>query len=631
MSTNARSQVTLQLKADGRDVNKLDKKLKETFKSGRMRGFNKAMDEVSRGMQALIRLTEKLHTSLSRTDKSSKAYRDLAADLRKARVEAARLQKELDGGARRGGGRGRGGGGGGSWGGMGRAHVPMPTAGALASGLSAIPLAGPLAAGGVLASYSMYSSALRHAQTRRDTYAYLGGTVAQKAGLAGGLRRARGTSLSADDLGSVQDRDLYRRWEGEHSALTGGAGSLTAAQANLGIKTSGVTASEAREIDRSEGRKFQRQRGYDQAAATDKARTLETKRAEARRAAIAAAGATRPVDLEAVGAAYGVAPSQALQEASQLSQGIGYRAGAGTYDFARAAQTAFGVGVGQTGQMLRSTGRTMGRGAGSGGEDVVARLIGSAVAAGLEGSEIAEYLSGIQGILRRQMELGQDVSSLEGMMNMERRLQTVVGGYMAGKVTQGYGQAVTGMMASGGGDTADQFMLLRAAGYTGEGGPEEYAKYMLDLQEFGAATATMPGYLQNFTGASGLGPNMRALLVQRALSDKGGVGATTARALAGGIPLAGAASGGMTAGGIIDAGRAGVSTVAGLTQVEAGLEGKRIEAGYRAAQQVTALNEALINLADGIQTGLGPILDDLTSKVRDVSAYRPDGSGVGGG
>lgn len=346
-------------------------------------------------------------------------------------------------------------------------------------------------------------------------------------------------------------------------------------------------------------------------------------------------------DLEQVGMSYGVKPAEALREAAGLSSAMGRRTSAGTYDFARASQTYFGVDMGTTGGLMRGL-RTAG---GLGGQeeqaDAVAELIGSAVARGLEGSEIGEYLSTMAGFMRKQEQMGQSEQSLSGFMLGSERLRRMgFSGEFATSYAMRLGEGASQMGYSGGVD-AVKFGLLQQLGY-GTGGQytaEDYAEATLRLQD--PETATIAGLgamgkLSDSMRSSGMSPAVRALMMSRYSGLVGAqVGPDAARRMAAGVAGAGYYETPTTAADITGVHTQARGHAVGILAGEASMEAGRIGAGYKAAGQVQALNGVMIDLANTVQNTAGPALDTLTAKLKQMSAaaasWTPGaGSGVGG-
>ena len=92
------------------------------------------------------------------------------------------------------------------------------------------------------------------------------------------------------------------------------------------------------------------------------------------------------------------------------------------------------------------------------------------------------------------------------------------------------------------GSSALDMHLMRAMGYTGKGGSEEFASIKLAMQDPGAISKVMPNLISGL-GLGGMGENMGTLMLQQVMSQMGvNVGAGEAGRLKGGIkrdPLTG--------------------------------------------------------------------------------------------
>jgi hypothetical protein len=569
-------------------------------------------------------------------------------DIRDARREAEKLRAELErvraaagGGGSNGGGMGSGGGGGGSggvpdtsgqhgqhgWRPWARkaatAQVGVPDASGLATAMSAIPFVGLAAAGATMASYSMYGSALNYQTARRDTFSQLGPQGAAMLGLRQTRRatadRTVGDSEAARAAGvsGVSDATGIPEWG--LGAIEGIYGALDKYVYDTGVARSLESAIAAKARESGHGMKVIPGQSARWNAPMSTA------------------------DLEQVGGSYGVKPADALREAAGLSGAMGRRTSAGSYDFARSAQTYFGVDMGTTGALMGGFRKAGGISDQEGQADAVAQLIGNAVARGLEGSEIAAYLESMAGFMQKQADLGQSYQTVEGMVLASERLkQSGFNSSFSTSYAMKLGEAGS-QMGYGGGSDPVKFMMLQKLGY-GAGGKytaEGYAEAMLRLQDPDAATGAGLTTLGTFSDSmrdSGMSPAVRALMMSRMTGQMGAqVGPDAARRMAEGIkgpgvladPTVGAAD-------ITRVHKEAGGKAVGILAGEAGMEADRIGAGYKAAGQVQNLNGVMIDLANTVQDKAGPALDTLTKKLKDMTAaarsWSPGsetGSGVG--
>lgn len=658
MSDAGRTTTTLDVKVNARDLNRLDTKLKDVFGTARARDFNRGIAGTERALMGLTSVVTRLTAELARQGQHSRHFERMENDIRDARREAEKLRAELErlrnmgGGAGGGGGSpgGGGGGGGGSPGGgpgggpgagrgsggipdysnVGRgaprwmgAQVGVPDASSIATAMSAIPFIGLAAAGSTMASYQMYGSALGYQTARRDTFSQLGPQGAQMLNLRM-TQKARaertvvhGNAQQAldDGMAGASKASGIPEWamSGLHGVYSG---------FDKYVYNTGASKSMERAIiskARAAGHSIETIPGQD--------------------AKWNAPMSTR--DLEAIGVGYGVKPGDALREAAGLSSAMGRRASAGTYDFARSAQTNFGVDMGTTGSLMGSFRRAGGMADQEQQADAVAQLIGGAVARGLENSEIGEYLASMAGFMRKQADLGQSGQSLTGLtLAGERLTRTGFTGSFATSYAMKLGEAGSSMGYGGGADPV-KFMMLQKLGY-GAGGKydaESYANAMLSLQDPDSAAiaglGTLSGMSDSMRGA-GMSPAVRALMMSRLTGAMGAqVGPDAARKMAAGIAGPGVDDPTVTAGDITGVHRAAAGHSVGILAGEAGMEAGRIEAGYKSATQVQNLNGVMIDLANTAQNVAGPALDLLTNKLKGMSEAaaawdpRAGGSGVG--
>ena len=648
------TQHRLDLKVDTSQVRRANKEIREAFSPRTVKSLSTAVGQMTQAVEKMTRAVGHLTGQLKASASAGEGYRRLAADLKTAREEAAKLSQELGriGGRGGGGGGGRGGfvGGGGflnssgnmrgqgrlsGGGGGGAPQAPMPTMSALASTMTGIPFVGAVAAGGLLASASMYGSAVSDATSRRDTHAFLGGSARGKLGVRSrmiGSHIPAGATVSAlqndSTYQSIKRAHLQKsfadlpQYAGDRERMThwGTQGSPYGRNGQL------LPEWRNREAARASGL-FVAGGGETEAMTARRNAMIQGRRNRAR-AAMFSGGASSS-DLTAMGQSFGDAPVAARQAASQVSQAMGHRASANQFGFARGAQISLGMGLQTTGSLMRSMGHMSG-GSNASSEDRVANMIGTAVAIGLDGSELVEHMAGMESLLKKQTDLGQRNIDMAPMLAMQRRLGSVVDPHMAGRISRDFGSAGAriGMQGSG---SQEELLLAQAMGYTGT--TESYMQTMMNMQDPSAVSAALPNYLSRFQG-SGLSETGRAFFTQRALKGVGvNVHGDTARALGG---LAGASEvggAGVTAADVISAGR---GATGGILTTEAGLESRRIEIGYRSAAAVQNLNSTMIALASTAMNTLEPALNKVTGWLNDLAGAADNatsdlsGSGAGG-
>lgn len=628
MSDAGRTSTTLDIKVNARDLQRLDRTLKETFSDRTPRAMTKSLEVMNRTMTSLTRAASQLTAELGRQRQGSDVYKEMRADLEAVRKEATQLRQELDrlrsgggpggvGGAAggfaagggwrwpwsRSGGGGGGGGGATTGGGPGVPQAPMPTAGAVAQGLSGIPVVGAALGGGVLASYSMFGSALRYEQAKRDTWAFVRHGGVSTPGTPGTLTYTGG-SMAGMPVGDPDLDNLVGFMRG-------------------GVPSRPMTSEKIDQHYRDPRVHY----GPDWNAGPGGLMDRGTRTRPMTDAEMVASGAAKYVggtpavsyldQYQSAAQRWGHNPAEGLQLASQLSRAAGHRASGSEFEGALSAQYLYGIGLEQTGGMLHAGRRT-----GAGGMDIVARSIGTAVATGLEGSEIGEYLSQIQHVLQQQLELGGQTSTL-AIDAMTRRLaganDSGIGGFMAGRVATGVATGISGIARRGAGG-ADEFEILRAAGWTG--GTEDYFAKLNALQNPDEAVKLLPALIERFRGVGGAGSETEANAMQRMLRFVGAdVDIGVARKLASGMDWESATGSRMTAASLRGEGAAAAPGMAGLLAKEAGMEADRIGVGYKAADQVQWLNQKLIDLSGAIQDHLGPAIETLMGTIDSAAAW----------
>jgi hypothetical protein len=192
-------------------------------------------------------------------------------------------------------------------------------------------------------------------------------------------------------------------------------------------------------------------------------------------------------------------------------------------------------------------------------------------------------------------------------------------------VARQFGGGVANTMRQGPRSGLD-LRLMRAAGYTGTGGWEEYSKYKMMLQDPGMSATLLPSLLQNvLSGVEGTWT--RANLAQGVVGAYGGaLDADSALALGNSKFAKGKIVGGSIAD-MISQGLGVTEATGGLVVGEAGLQASRISAGMKVAPTVQALERASIAVTNAFEDTLGPAIfklangiDDLTAKLKDFSS-----------
>ena len=559
----------IKLKLDLRSLKEAGSLLTKVFSRSTGQQFNQEMRQVNRLLQETVRETTRIAEAMTKVDRESEAYERLADRLQAANREAKLLQQTLrtQQGAAGAGGGGGGSGGGGGFGFKPGFQLPMPGQGAIGTALAGLPIAGGILAGAYMASMQSFGSHTAMQQSQMMTAPYL-------------MRAAAAANYSPDRYDITgPDRGLVG------SALTG------AGRALFGGPTMLLTE-------------------------------MRNRNAQGTRMPFDVAGLT------AAGLPFGVKPQQALQTAAVLSQAMGAPAGAADLEQALGLRQTFGLGAGQIGSFRRSARRTSFGGEAQGSQ--LTMSIAAALRLGLETSEISDYLQEQTGYLKSLESQGIQVV-LPEMLAVQEALagneDTGVGGigirgFRAQAITQGFAQ---GAMRVGqrGLQSAGDVRLMRAMGYTGTGGPEEYARVLMEMQNPGLAARALPGYLQSFTRGMDPGSDFTALAVQRAMSAMGvQVGPAEAKQLAAGAPemmakvqasmAATATNSSLQAQGdrFNMAGRDLASATGGTIVQQAAIEQQRIDSGRKVAQAMVELESTTVNLANMFGNTLGPKVEE---------------------
>lgn len=647
-----RTRTTWELKVEARAVGDLATKLKRLFNRNLPAEFNREIAALNKALAETAETADAVAISMEKAAKAAGAFRSLGRDLRAANQEGARLRQTLDrveavsrGGGGRGGGPGAAGGGG--WGGMHglpSMQLGMPGIGAITAALGSIPVAGALAAGSLIAATSTYSSRLRFEQAQMDAAPFLTGS-ARALGYTG-LQQTQMAIPGPSGPGSlVRDAVTGRAMPMGRAGLTGPELELLAEldtrghfEKTLGRRVGGAIASITesapvrfvRDITGANARRRARIEStalnHPEHLADDRIRAIANVGAE--RLAGHSGGQTvtittnQPFDARSytnVGLGMGVAPAQALQMATQLAQAAGRPVDAGGFEGALALQRLTGIGIGQTGGMMQALRRT----GGAGDVQEVANLIGAAVARGLEGSELAEYLQAQTGFLGQMAQRGMSVD-MERIRAMESALTSADGGgpglaaFRAQSIVSqfGMGGAEVGFR---GPQSAPEFRLMRAMGFTGKGGLEEFADIRLRMQDPGAVAEALPAYLEQFN-LPRAGRRTQAFVLQQALAQIGGtrIGAKEAEQLIG--ASFNAETGQIDMGKLVESARSMVGATGANIRAEAGIEAERVKIGGQVAEAMQALARTTNNMAGSFMNTLGPALTQVSAKMEEFTA-----------
>jgi len=348
---------------------------------------------------------------------------------------------------------------------------------------------------------------------------------------------------------------------------------------------------------------------------------------------LAASEAFGPVELP--GAGFGAEFGYGAGEVQgAYGQFMGARGGTGMPlgDFREtlAIQRLFGVGAAQQGTFARA-----GRPGGGGEGGDIGQTIGLALAQGLAGSQLSEYL---QQIAQHTGEMEQqgvkfNMKDYTGAASTMRAVG--LEGLQAPRVGLGL-QTGARALSAGGVTSPTQMLMLRAAGWSPESGPEGYFEAIEKL-EGGMDTGTMGKFLgAGVSGIAGMGGSgaQKRTLMRRFMREAGvPIGSDQARKIMEGIGPGGELSqeaqselgkitrdaGDLSGGGFAGIAAAGTGRVGGLAAQAAGLEAQRIEAGRAFAPLMKASQEASIRLVKAMDP-LVPAFTKLEKTITGIIA-----------
>jgi hypothetical protein len=341
------------------------------------------------------------------------------------------------------------------------------------------------------------------------------------------------------------------------------------------------------------------------------------------------------------GAQFGIGGQEMMQQFGQFMQARG-----GTYDDVKRRQfvqqmaaTTMGVSAGTAGQYAR-----MGIAGGGGfGTADLATVLQSAVAMGLRGSQVPEYLQTLVGLGQQAERQGVRID--ERGFGRQSALLRAVGfqGPQIGRVAAGMTSAAMDLSQRGVSSPVDMIMM-RAAGYDPTQGIESYARASnrmaggMDLDMLqnlmgmivrgarggigrsGRETAVM--MTRRFFGniKNPIGPGQASTILDAYQQGKLGrehlsmLGKTIDQGERRGAH-----------GRLVEEARTRVGRGAYLTQIEAGMEAKRIALGTKMSGTMVKLNEASLSAAGAVANFSGQLktvagwMADFTKKMEQVT------------
>ena len=647
------------------DARGVQREIESAFSGKAPQEFRRTIDSVNKALMESMKTQRQVVSEMGKVDKGTKAYKDFQKQLLAANREGralSRVLSDLDRAYQRmqrsqqAAARASGAGGGGGRGGMGfgvgigpSAQIPMPGQGAIQTALQSIPFLGMAAAGSLMAASQTYQSRLRFEQARLGAAPFLTGTGAAMAfrarreerlvtpsGLAGAFGRERGTGatralgragLTEAELGAeVRTRRRRTLEAGLGSGIGGAVSSLYESPFVSGLEELTGFGALNREVIERQILSEQRRGG------TGAAPTLGAQRQAGAEPSMRGVITNRPFDPQSfvqAGLSMGIAPAQALELAQQMAGGAGRAVGGQEFQQALAVQRTAGVGVQQQGALMQAVRRT----GGLGEMQDVADLIGSAVARGLDGSEIGEYL-------QQQTSFLQEMSQKGINLNIDRLRQAETALTRAG--VKGFrSQGIVGGIARGIGEagfqgpqTAAQLRFMRAMGFTGEGGIEEFARFRMQMQDPGEVAKAIPQFFRQNLGAmraSGAGPETMAMFTQQLAAGIGGrIGPGEARAISR-AGLDSAKPGQYDIEEVVRAAQDLTKAAAPSVMAEAGIEAQRVAIGGEVAGAMQDLSRTTNNMAATFMNVLGPALDITAEKLENFTAGLDAAtSGLGG-
>jgi exonuclease VII small subunit len=659
-TTTMETEARLKVKADARDVKTAGAAIKEAFSPKQLRDFRLAARDVEHQLRSVTQEQVKLSRALEGTQRGTDAYKKLKDELKEVRQHASELQSTLTnvnrqlqvGTQRRQGfmaGVAQGTGlaqymptgpgmmarmAGAGLGGMGRraagaAAAPflMPGMQGMSALIGSIPLIGGAAAGALQAGAGMFQEAVGFHRARQQNLFGAGGVGVFEAG-ARVQRMARRRAFARTQAAAD---DQAGRQQGASAALLARANQLALPEVfgapsgeALGLELTGIKQAQGtgrpgptwmRPFMAPTAAQASQERGGGALRASLQAASARADAAQqARMARIKAMRANIPVALPGAGfgVEFGVGPQQMMQQFGQFMQARGgvYTAGArGQFREGLAAQAAFGISAAQSGAYARAG--LAGGGATAGGMGL-SGVLASAVAQGMRGSRVAEYLQQLVTLSQQAERMGIKINMAD--MTRQSAMLTAQGiaGPQAARIAGGLNQAAMNVSQQGV-QTPAQVAMLRAAGWKPEQGRLGYVRAMQRL-EGGMSPEILNNVLsmsRNELGAQFKGEgasDLRAFGLKRFLSRGLGTNISFAQART----LLEAPQGeawsryqGMVSAGespnarsrLIAGAAARVGAGAGLSISSASLEAQRISAGAK-------LSDVFISLE---KTGIGTV------------------------
>lgn len=522
--------------------------------------------------------------------------------------------------------------------GMASAPFLNPGMGGLSAAAGMIPLVGPGIAGALSTAAGAYQQAVGYDRARLANIPYAGAGVMERMRVGRPGRAGR----NPYDF-EMSEADLAKRRSPSENALESRAAALAAAvtanqtisDVTLGTGGQGGVVAEKALLGRAAkfATRMARREGIGtirKVAGVEAADAAASAQATAAEKAQAASWTTVKRHLPGMetGVPFGIGPQQMM---GHFGEFMGARGGVydeqtrGGFIEALAAKTRFGIAPDTAGRFARA-GVAGGGGRGIEAAQGLSGTLQAAFRAGLEGSQIAEYLQTLVSLTEQAERTGVKIDVRE--FNRMAGGLTGIGieGLQAQRIAGGLTQAGMGLSERGVSKPADMLML-RAAGFRPEQGAEGYAAAMRKL-EGGLDVDMMQNLLRSSAEgvkAGGFGPEMQSLLLKRLMGSGFGVkiGMEQADKL---IAAGGMGAEGLSAemarqfgagerpgarAGLIRGAKSAAASQAGLAVGAAGLEASQIGAGYSAASFVPTFERAQLAAANLISRNFGAHLGKL--------------------
>jgi hypothetical protein len=538
----------LKIKADDREIKKLRQSVKTAFDSRTLREFRTETRDLERQVVSLSRRQSDLTKQLEGIDKGTKKFKALKEQIKEVadhtklvttamqqldRVQQRAIRQTGVSGGRRflqGAAQGAGiaqyipsapgmgaqiggaalAGGVRRAAGMAAAPFTMPGIGGVAAGLQGIPLVGGMAAGALQQAAASYQSAVQFDRARMQNLSYMGAAHStRERAVAKEWARTQARRSFAKDVGGAQAESAAAMIAaGQEMPESRAFGMGVGHQFQLtGLGTAGNAATS------TEARQRLQKTGAAEKTARDKQKARED-------ALFGAATMRMPMESFGVSMGMGAMQTQAAFGSFMQARGgrfgeVGDRRGRGQFREALAAQVQFGVGTAQSGQFGR-----MGM-AGGGGTGMMglATVLQSAVAVGLKGSQVPEFLQTLVGLGQSAEKQGIKLNVAEfSKMTMQLKSGGLEG-LQGQRIAGGFVQATQGLAQRGVQSPLD-VLMLRGAGFDPSQGLEGYAAAMQRLETPDAdLMSNVMGMITQGTG--GFGSGGRRLLAKRALGRMG--------------------------------------------------------------------------------------------------------------